>query len=86
MFLRDASYIKLRQITLGYSFPRSILGKTPLTGLSLSFVARNLWIIHSNIENVDPESNYSFNAGAQGLEYFGFPSTRSYGFNLNVKF
>lgn len=86
MFLRDASYIKLRQITVGYSFPRSILGKTPFTGLSLSFVARNLWIIHSNIENVDPESNYSANAGAQGLEYFGFPATRSYGFNLNVKF
>lgn len=86
MFLRDASYIKLRQITLGYSFPRTMLSKTPFQAVSLSFVARNLWILYKDIENVDPESNYSANAGAQGLEYFGFPSTRSYGFNLNVKF
>lgn len=86
MFLRDASYIKLRQITLGYSFPRTLLAKTPLQGVTVSFVARNLWILYKDIENVDPESNYSANAGAQGLEYFGFPSTRSYGFNLNLKF
>lgn len=86
MFLRDASYIKLRQITLGYNFPRAIISKTPFQGISVSFVARNLWILYKDTENIDPESNYSANAGAQGLEYFGFPSTRSYGFNLNVKF
>ncbi len=86
MFMRDASYVKLRQITLGYNFPRTLLAKTPFQGISVSFVARNLWILYKDTENIDPESNYSANAGAQGLEYFGFPATRSYGFNLNVKF
>jgi len=86
MFLYDASFIKLRQLTLGYSFPRSMLAKTPFQSLSISFVGRNLAILFKDIDNVDPESNYSANAGAQGLEYFGFPTTRSYGFNLNVTF
>jgi hypothetical protein len=85
-FLYDASFLKLRQLTIGYSFPRSMLAKTPFQVVSISFVARNLAILYKDIENVDPESNYSANAGAQGLEYFGFPSTRSYGFNLNVTF
>jgi TonB-linked SusC/RagA family outer membrane protein len=86
MFLYDASFLKLRQVTIGYSFPRTMLSKTPFQNLTISFVARNLAILYKDIENVDPESNYSANAGAQGLEYFGFPATRSYGFNLNVGF
>ncbi len=86
MFIYDASFIKLRQLTLGYSLPRTLLSKTPFQNVTISFVGRNLAIIYKDIDNVDPESNYSANAGAQGLEYFGFPSTRSYGFNLSVGF
>jgi hypothetical protein len=86
MFLYDASFVKLRQLTFGYSFPRAWFNKTPIQNLSLSFVGRNLWVINKNIDNVDPESTYSTNAGAQGLEYFAMPATRSYGFNLRVTF
>ncbi len=86
MFIYDASFIKLRQLTLGYTLPRTLLDKTPIQSVTVSFVGRNLWIINKNIENVDPESTYSTNAGAQGLEYFAMPSTRSYGFNLRVGF
>lgn len=86
MFLYDASFVKLRQLTLGYNFPKSMLSKTPIQNLNLSFVGRNLWVISKDIDNVDPESAYSTNAGAQGLEYFAMPQTRSYGFNLRVTF
>jgi hypothetical protein len=86
MFLYDASFVKLRQLTFGYNFPKSLLSKTPIQNLNLSFVGRNLWVINKNIDNVDPESAYSTNAGAQGLEYFALPQTRSYGFNLRVTF
>ena len=86
MFMYDASFVKLRQLTLGYSFPRAWFNKTPVQNLSLSFVGRNLWVINKNIDNVDPESTYSSNAGAQGLEYFAMPATRTYGFNLRVTF
>lgn len=83
-FVYKANFIKLRQITFGYSLPRAILG-TPFQSATLSLVARNLLLLYSNVPNVDPESNYS-NSNAQGLEMFGVPTTRSYGLNLIVKF
>jgi len=84
-FLYDGSFSKLRQVTLGYNFPKKLLSTTPIQSLNLSFVGRNLVIISKNIENIDPESTYT-NSNGQGLEYFGYPATRSYGFNLRVGF
>lgn len=84
-FIYDASYIKFRQLSVGYSLPSSVMESLPLSSLSISFVGRNLALLFSNLENVDPESNYS-NANAQGLDYFGVPPTRTFGFNLRVGF
>jgi len=84
-FVSDAGFIKLRQLTLGYNFPKAILSKTPFQSASLSLVARNLLLLYSQVKNVDPESNYNTSNG-QGLENFGVPPTRSYGLNLMVKF
>jgi TonB-linked SusC/RagA family outer membrane protein len=84
-FVSDAGFIKLRQLVLGYSVPRSLLGKAPIQSASVSLVARNLLLLYSQVKNVDPESNYS-NTNAQGLENFGVPPTRSFGLNLMVKF
>lgn len=84
-YLYDASYAKLRQLIVGYTFPQKLIVKTPFQTLTLSFVGRNLAILKKNIDNVDPESSYTV-SNSQGLDYFGFPSTRSYGFNLKVGF
>jgi len=84
-FVYDASFWKLRQVVLGYTFSGSMMAKTPFSSVNLSFVARNLWVISGNVDNVDPEMNYQ-NSNAQGLDYFGMPQTRSYGFNLRVNF
>ncbi|WP_373495829.1 SusC/RagA family TonB-linked outer membrane protein [Aquiflexum sp.] len=84
-FVYDGSFAKLRQIVFGYNFPRRILDKTPLTTLNLSFVGRNLSILWKNVENIDPESAYSSGNG-QGLDYFGMPQTRTFGFNLRAGF
>lgn len=84
-FIYDASFIKFRQLSLGYRIPEGILSKTPFRSASFSIVARNLFLLLSNLDNVDPESNYS-NSNAQGLDYFGVPQTRSFGFNLKVTF
>lgn len=84
-FIYDASYAKLRQVTFGYTFPRSILERTPLQSLMLSFVGRNLAILYKNTDNVDPEASYA-NGNSQGLDYFGMPPTRTYGFNLRATF
>lgn len=84
-FIYDASFVKLRQITLGYSIPRQFLNKTPLQNLTISFVGRNLAILMKNVDNIDPESSYT-SSNAQGMDYFGMPATRSYGFNLKAVF
>lgn len=84
-FIYDGSFAKLRQLTFGYNFPASMLTRTPFQHLNLSFVARNLAILWKNVDNIDPESSYSSGNG-QGLDYFGMPQTRSFGFNLSVGF
>jgi hypothetical protein len=84
-FMYDASFIKLRQVQLEYKLPASILEKTPLTNVSLSFVGRNLWTIFRNTDNIDPEASYTSSSG-QGIDQFTMPAVRSYGFNLRLVF
>jgi TonB-linked SusC/RagA family outer membrane protein len=84
-FIYDATYAKLREVIVGYTLPPKYLSKTPFQSVSISFVARNLFILYSSIPNVDPESNYN-NSNGQGLEYGSIPSRKSYGFSLNLKF
>ena len=83
MFIYDNSYVKCREITFGYNFPEKWLGKS-VKSLSVSFVARNPFIVWKRIPNIDPDSGY--NTSGLGLEYGSLPSRRSYGFNINVKF
>ena len=83
MFIYDNSYVKCREITLGYTFNQKTLGNF-VKGLTLSFVARNPFIVWKNIPNIDPDSGY--NTSGMGLEYGSLPSHRSYGFNVNIKF
>ncbi len=84
MFVFDNSYVKLRELTLSYNVPKTLL-RNVVKSLDLSFVARNPFIIWKNIPNIDPDSNYN-NTTGMGLEYGSLPSRRSYGFNINVKF
>ncbi len=84
-FVQDASFVKLRQLVLGYNFPSRLLSETPFTGVNVSLVGRNLLLLWRKTTNIDPESTY-IAGNAQGLEGFGVPSTRSFGINLSVKF
>lgn len=84
LFVYDNSYVKCREITLSYNFPQSWLGRI-IKGGSVSFVARNPFIVWKNIPNIDPDSNYN-NSSGMGLEYGSLPSRRSYGLNLYLKF
>lgn len=85
-FIYNADFLKLRELSLGYSLPQSLLSKqSTIKNITISFVARNLWTIIKHTDNIDPESAYN-NSNAQGLELNGYPATRSFGFNVNVKF
>jgi hypothetical protein len=81
----DASFVKLREITLTYSMPEKWFAKGPLYGIDISLTGRNLAILHKNVPNIDPESAVSTN-NVQGLEGGQLPSERSYGIRVNVTF
>jgi TonB-linked SusC/RagA family outer membrane protein len=78
----DASFVKLREVRLGYAIPGSFTRRMGVSGLSLALVGRNL-ALWSEAPNIDPET--AFNASnVQGFEYGQLPSARSVGFNITV--
>ena len=81
----DATFVKLRELSLTYSLPTSVISNTPFQGVDLSFVGRNLWIIHKNSEYSDPESGLSA-GNIQGNQSGAYPAVKEYGVNLRVRF
>jgi hypothetical protein len=83
--LVDASFVKLRELTLAYDVPASLIGRAGVSGLQIALTGRNLflWTPDSNA-HIDPESAFD-NSNVQGLEYGQMPSVRSFGFNVTVR-
>ncbi|ASZ12229.1 SusC/RagA family TonB-linked outer membrane protein [Chitinophaga pendula] len=84
-FVYDASFVKIRQLTLDYHCPPAICRQLALKELTVSLIARNPFTLYKAVPNIDPESSYN-NGDGQGLEYGSLPTRRSYGINLCVKF
>ena len=81
----DASYLKLREMSLGYSLPKKWLAKTPFENINVSLVGRNLFVA-SKIKHFDPElTAIQGNKIVSGVEDMALPSARSYGFRVNIK-
>ncbi|MBT1703666.1 SusC/RagA family TonB-linked outer membrane protein [Chryseosolibacter indicus] len=81
----NSGYWKLRQITLGYDFTRFLPQQFPIKSVRLSFVANNVLMLKKWVPNIDPESFGYSSDNLVGMESTGLPTTRSMGFNLNVK-
>ena len=84
----DASYVKLREVSVTFDFPQAWVRNTPLQRGSLKLQGRNLLVLHSNVPHIDPETNL-FGAGAnigQGVEFNNVPNTTTYGATLNLSF
>ncbi len=84
-FVYDASYIKLREMTLSYSFTKDVLEKLPFSGIKLSATGRNLWIIDKDLPYADPESGFSA-GNVQGFQIGAYPSVKEYGLNVQLQF
>jgi TonB-linked SusC/RagA family outer membrane protein len=82
----NAGYWKLRQITIGYDFTKFIPDSYPVKGVKFSLVANNVLMLKKWVPNIDPETFSYSSDNVVGLESPGVPTTRSMGFNLNVKF
>jgi hypothetical protein len=81
----DAGYWKLRQIAIGYDFTKFLPSNLPFRSVRLDLVANNVLMLKKWVPNIDPESFGYSSDNLVGLESTGVPTTRSIGFNLNVK-
>ncbi|GAB3850636.1 SusC/RagA family TonB-linked outer membrane protein [Hymenobacter terrigena] len=86
-FVYDASFVKLREVALSFNFPKSITDHLAIVkGASLSVIGRNLWIIHKNLPDADPEEIVSSGNLGQGYQGGAYPTTRTIGANLRLSF
>jgi TonB-linked SusC/RagA family outer membrane protein len=84
-FLEDASWVRLKELYLGYKFAPSFLEKTPVRNLELYFSGRNLWL-STPYTGIDPETSLYGAANAQGIDYFNMPGTKAYTFGVKLAF
>jgi TonB-linked SusC/RagA family outer membrane protein len=81
-YVYDDSFIKLRELRIGYDLPSTVANRFNAQSINVSLVGRNLWT-HSNVPNIDPEFTYG-TGNSQGMEFASIPTTRSFGISLQV--
>ena len=81
--VEDGSFVRIRQVSLAYEFPKAMIQKSHFTNISLTVFANNP-VIWTKYKGVDPETSLAGPANGQGLDYFNNPGTRSYGIRLNL--
>lgn len=85
-FIYDGSYTKLRELSLTYTIPKSVLSKLKIIkDLQVSLVGRNLWIISKNLPYADPEETYG-SGNLQGYQGNAYPSAKTFSANLKFTF
>jgi TonB-linked SusC/RagA family outer membrane protein len=84
-YMYDATTVRIREVSIGYNLPKSVLGTGFVKNARLSLTGRNLAFLYKKAP-VDPESIFSTGNGYSGIEVLSLPSTRGLGFNINVTF
>ena len=82
-YVFNGSYFKIKQIQLGYSLPKRILDKTPITGLRI-YVSLDDWFTFTKYPGYDPEVSVATNG--LGIDYGQYPSIKKTVFGLNLSF
>jgi TonB-linked SusC/RagA family outer membrane protein len=85
MFIFDGSWTRLREASISYSLPKSLLQRTPFGTLEVGMNGRNL-LLWTKVPHIDPEFNVNSNQNLQGIEFNTLPQARSYGFFLRTSF
>ncbi|MFM8484765.1 MAG: hypothetical protein ACKOCH_00400 [Bacteroidota bacterium] len=82
----DASFVKLREMTLSYNLPKSWFSNSFVSGLRIAAYGRNLALLKSNIPHVDPETAFDNSNAMQGIEFGQLPSARTFGLTVGANF
>jgi len=85
-YVYDQTNVRLREASLIWNVPNAFLGEGFVKSASVGVVARNLFFLYKEVDNFDPELSYSTSSFSQGILYNPLPSSRSLGFNVNLKF
>lgn len=88
-FVFDATFLRLREVTLAYRLPKAWLSKTPFGSAQVSLSGRNLFLYTPGIPkgtNFDPETNTFGSTNQQGFEFTNAPTARRYGVNISLTF
>lgn len=85
MNIFDTSWLRLRDVSIGYSLPKSVLENLPFEGLNVTLTGRNLWL-KTDYPGIDPETNLTGVSNGYGLDYFNMPNTKSYNVTVNLTF
>ena len=86
-FFRDATWVKLREATVGYTFKGKNLGLNKIKSVYFGVTGRNLYLWTKDKNwNIDPESNLSGSSRGRGLQYFNHPTTKSIIFRTTITF
>ena len=81
----DASFVKLRNVTLSYDLPENLIQNTFVKKFTISAIGRNLWIIHKNVPYSDPEAGLSA-GNIQGYQSGAYPTIREIGASIKIEF
>ena len=84
-FIEEADWVRLRNLTLSYKLPQSILANIPVSNIRISGVGHNLWL-STPFTGFDPEGNRGNGNADDGFGGFTYPSVRSFTFSINVTF
>lgn len=84
-FIEDGSFVRIKNVTLGYTLPSSVIKSLKITGLRLYATATNP-ITWTNYSGYDPEVTTSNNTAQQGYDSGIYPVATSYSFGVNIKF
>ncbi len=82
-FLYDASFVKLREVSLNFAVPENVLQRLPVSSARIAIVGRDL-LLFTDVPHIDPELNGT-TGNAQGMELFLNPSPRSIGFTVSLR-
>jgi len=83
--VEDASYLKLRQASLGYNFSNTLMKKSPVKNLTLTVTATN-FILHKNYSGSDPEVSLNGSGNGQGFSSWNVPSNHNIIIGLKASF
>lgn len=86
IYIEDGSYLRLKNLTFGYTLPKELISKIHLKQLRFYVGAQNIWTL-TNYTGLDPEVNFfDTDNTKQGIDYGAYPSNKTFLAGLNISF